>query len=99
MRRNRGACSKSASLFPLGQIAASPNALRKLSKKDIRDGICRHAQGEWGMLDSGDQHANEYALRKGGRLLSCYQSAAGVKFWIITKPDRSKTTVLLPDDY
>jgi len=32
-------------------------------------------------------------------LLSVYQSAAGITFWVLTEADRSVTTVLLPDDY
>jgi hypothetical protein len=46
-----------------------------------------------------DRKENELSLEKGFRLLSVYQSADGVKFWVITEADRSVTTVLMPEDY
>lgn len=54
--------------------------------------------GDWGNLCEEDRLANERALREGERLLSAYETAGGVTFWIITERDRSATTVLLPED-
>ena len=33
-----------------------------------------------------------------GRLMSAYLTSNGVILWIITEPDRSATTILLPED-
>lgn len=85
--------------FRLGNIVATPNALRYLTSDDILMGIRRHQAGDWGDIPKCDRQANERALRDGLRLLSVYQSAAGIRFWLITEADRSATTVLLPEDY
>lgn len=85
--------------FPLGQIVATPNALSSISPDEIERALARHAQGDWGTLSQDDWNANEQALVHGERLLSAYESAQKIKFWIITEWDRSVTTVLLPEDY
>jgi hypothetical protein len=35
----------------------------------------------------------------GGRLVSAYTTAAGVRLRVVTEADRSATTVLLADEY
>ena len=84
---------------PLGRTVATPAALGVLSQSDLVVALRRHAAGDWGDVDAHDRAANDEALMSGGRLLSVYQSAAGITFWVITEADRSVTTVLLPDDY
>ena len=86
-------------LFPLGQIVATPNALGKLTQKDIRAALRRHATGDWGELSEEDRKENEFSVEKRLRLLSSYRGENDVKFWIITEADRSSTTILLPEDY
>jgi hypothetical protein len=85
--------------FPFGRIVATPNALTQIPNDEILKALSRHLQGDWGTLDADDRNANERALKNGGRLVSAYESARGVKFWIITEADRSVTTILLPEDY
>ena len=84
---------------PLGRTVATPAALGVLSQSDLVAALRHHAAGDWGEVDAHDQAANDEALMSGSRLLSVYQSAAGITFWVITEADRSVTTVLLPDDY
>lgn len=86
-------------LFRLGRICATPNALATLSQPEILSGLQRHQAGDWGDVDQDDRQANDQALKDGTRLFSVYQSANGMKFWIITEADRRVTTVLLPQDY
>lgn len=86
-------------VFRLGRIAATPNALKCLSQKDILAGIQRHQSGDWGDISEEDAEANDRALVQGTRVLSAYGSSNGTRFWIITEADRSVTTVLLPEDY
>ena len=86
-------------LFPLGRIVATPNALENLTQEDIMPVLRRHASGDWGDLDEEDKRANDLALKNGSRLLSAYHAKNGTKFWIITEADRSVTTLLLPEDY
>ena len=38
-------------------------------------------------------------LRGGTRVLSAYELRDGTRIWIITKSDRSVTTILLPEEY
>ncbi|MBA4150142.1 MAG: hypothetical protein H0X66_18700 [Verrucomicrobia bacterium] len=85
--------------FELGQMVATPNALEHIPQDEILRAIARHQAGDWGELTKDDRKANDQALSHGGRLLSVYRSAEGVKFYIITEADRSVTTVLLPEDY
>ena len=89
----------SAAKFPLGRLVATPNALEHIPNPDILAALQRHLTGDWGDMDEHDREENELSLKEGFRLLSVYRSAKGVKFWIITEADRSRTTVLLPEDY
>ena len=85
--------------FHLGQLVATPNAMSKLTQKDIVTALIRHLDGDWGQVCEEDKRENELSLRQGFRLLSVYRGVNDTKFWIITEADRSVTTVLLPDDY
>jgi len=89
----------SSSLFPLGQIVATPGALAALDSDTILHALCRHASGDWGDLCEEDIAENALSLCQGFRLLSAYEYADKPKFWIITEADRSVTTVLLPSEY
>jgi hypothetical protein len=86
-------------IFPLGQLVATPNALAHLTREEMLIALGRHANGDWGLLEADNKAANEKALIKGTRLISAYETAGKVRFWIITEADRSATTVLLPEDY
>jgi len=85
--------------FSLGGLCATPNVLACVPNDEIQTALNRHSQGDWGALDDEDKRANDRALAEGTRLLSAYNSQAGLRFWIITEWDRSLTTVLLPEDY
>ena len=85
--------------FSLGNLVATPNAMSQLDIEDVLAGIVRHQAGDWGELGKDDRLENDLSLEKGFRLLSAYAARNGVKFWIITEGDRSRTTVLLPEDY
>ena len=87
--------------FPLGQVVATPGALRALQEAEQSPAafLDRHGTGDWGELGDADTQANERALREGLRILSAYTTSAGVKLWIITEADRSATTMLLPSEY
>lgn len=85
--------------FPIGQLVATPNALSRLLPEEILFGIVRHQSGDWGDVDKDDRKENDLSLEKGFRLFSVYNGKYGARFWIITKADRSVTTVLMPEDY
>ena len=85
--------------FSLGRCYITANALRHLAHDDVLLALRRHHAGDWGDVNEHDRQANEVALEEGMRLFSVYHSATGRKFWIITKADRTLTTVMLPEDY
>jgi hypothetical protein len=93
--------SKQKSLFSLGQVVATPGALRALEEagQNPAEFLLRHVTGDWGDLDEHDRKENELALQKGLRLFSAYQITEDVRIWVITERDRSATTILLPDEY
>jgi hypothetical protein len=88
-------------LFPLGQLLATPGALQAAHEAgdNLLRYILRHAAGDWGDLSAADIKANGEALKEGTRLLSAYHLKDGTKIWIITEWDRSATTVVLPEEY
>ena len=92
--------------FNLGQIVATPAALGALEKsgQSPEEFLNRHRSGDWGNVSPDDQRANEEAPETGARLLSAYQTKAGVKIWVITEATgddgrRASTCILLPEDY
>lgn len=92
---------KPAIRFPLGQIVATPGALRLLEHHGIGPMLllARHVQGDWGMVPPDDQIANDKALQYGGRILSSYTLGTNDVLWIITEHDKSMTTILCPSEY
>lgn len=97
----------SGPLFKLGQVVATPGALREAGDKLIIACIRRHVLGDWGAVGTEDQATNDEAVSCGLRILSAYpidpqQPCAGYganTLWIITEHDRSVTTALLPKEY
>jgi hypothetical protein len=83
--------------FPLGQIIFSASATLRLRTEEVLTALGRHGRGDWGDLLPEDALANALALQQGGRLFSAYGLGHN-RFWIITDADRSRTTVLLPED-
>jgi hypothetical protein len=84
--------------IPLGQVVLTTNAAKRLTPREIDDGLRRHASGDWGDPGPADAAENDLAVRNGGGFLSAY-GTGNRRFWIITEADRSVTTVLLPEDY
>lgn len=67
--------------------------------KHVQLSVTRHLAGDWGEVCDEDRVANEQALQEGDRLFSVYKKEGLPNLWIITEPDRSVTTALLPDEY
>jgi hypothetical protein len=77
--------AKGKKTFSLGQIVATPNALRTLTQEDIVKAIRRHLLCDWGDCCPEDWQENEFSLKEGFRLFSVYHAANGRKFWVITE--------------
>ena len=84
--------------FPLGDIVITANAEATLDPTDVRQGLSRHAAGDWGEVSAESKEDNDLSLEQGHRVMSVFLSG-GRRFWIITEADRSVTTVLMPEDY
>ena len=69
-----------------------------ISISDIYDIILRHTLGDWGNIHEEDIGLNEEAIKHGNQILSVYHIADKI-FWVITEHDRSRTTILLPEEY
>jgi hypothetical protein len=83
----------------LGRLVATPALLEAVAPADLVQAVTRHSSGDWGLGGEDDRAANDAALLYGDRILSVYETASGVRFWLITEADRSSTTALLPDEY
>lgn len=93
--------NQSAVLFPIGQIVATPGALRLMEQHQVSPItlLARHVQGDWGSLNPEDVASNNQAICQGNRILSSYFVHEDHRVWIITEWDRSVTTLLLPGEY
>jgi hypothetical protein len=85
--------------FRLGHIVITPEAQSHLTPDDVLLGIQRHQAGDWGDLDKEDKGANDRALANRTRVSSAYHAVNGIKFWLVTEPNRTTTTVSLSAVY
>lgn len=87
-------------LFPIGRVFVTPGVQRAVANQDcvLFRLLGYHQSGQWGELCEEDEQANQDALENDERLLSIY-FVNDVKLYIITEWDRSRTTILLPEEY
>ena len=87
--------------FPLGRLLTTPGAIEALevAEESSMALFARHQSGDWGDLCAEDKQANDFSVKRSGRIFSAYKLSTGVKVWVITEADRSVTTILLPDEY
>ena len=94
-------------LFRLGQILATPGALKTLDRLGVDPlslALGRHVLGDWGDLGDEDRELNNHSLANGMRIFSSYKlgkpgdDRKTETVWIITEADRSHTTLLTPDE-
>ena len=88
--------------FELGQLVVTPGATEAIGTEHIPELLTaifeKHRNGDWGDLGEEDKAANDEALETGDRIHSAYNIGEN-RIWIITEYDRSRTTVLLPEEY
>lgn len=99
--------------FSLGSLYATPEALEAFEEaeqqtKDWQNSpaetpaelFTRHECGSWGDMSQAEKEENEQAIKQGDKLHSAYKlKATGQTLWVITEADRTKTTILRPDEY
>jgi hypothetical protein len=97
---------KIVSKFQLGQIVATPAALKAIEEAGQTPAffLDMHTAGNWGEVCKGDAALNDQALVNGERLLSAYRTLKAERIWIITEAvgddgKRACTTLLTPQEY
>jgi hypothetical protein len=85
----------------LGSVIVTPKASQALNEsgQSPDEFLARHESGDWGEVGSADWKENELSLCKGFQVFSIYKLSNSEEIWIITQPDRSATTILLPEEY
>lgn len=88
-----------APLFKTGEVSATRGATMLWADGvDLTVYLNKHVIGDWAGMDSADIEENRFSIGKNLRLFTYYQTERG-RIWIITEADRSRTTVLLPEEY
>ena len=112
LSRNQSRAQSQKPLFALGELVVTPGAQDLLSQAAIHVGemLERHQRGDWGQVDQVDMRQNALGVRLGLRIRSAYGICIGSAttldgeltithldtVWIVTSPDRRRTTVYLP---
>jgi hypothetical protein len=89
-------------LFEAGSTYITHEAVTVTKKFNIHPMvlIARHVSGDWNGMSEENQQANIHAVEHGeGRIFSSYELPDDSKIWVVTESDRSKTTILLPEEY
>ena len=83
----------------LGSVIVTPKASRALEEagQSPDEFLSRHESGDWG--EAGYAVGNDLSQYIGVRVYSIYKLSTGEEIWIITQPDRSATTIMLPEEY
>ena len=85
-------------LFELGRIVGTDGANEAIPSEAMLAALKRHRTGDWGDVSLESAQENGLALKNGGRLISVYLHG-GIRFWVVTDSKRSRTTVLLPEEF
>jgi hypothetical protein len=86
--------------FKLGAVVATQRVREVFSGPYLASCVARHASGDWGELTEEERRLNDLALEQGGPLVSFYRHPVGGRgLYIITTADKSKTTILLLEEY
>ncbi len=96
-----GVLERKRKKLELGAVFVTPKASRALMEagESADEFLARHESGDWGEVGSADWKENGLSLCKGFRVFSIYTLSTSEAIWIITQPDRSATTILLPEEY
>jgi len=86
--------------FEPGEIIATDAVQEKLGKMGMLLAVMRHLSCNWGEVSEQQRAQNETSFETGqGQIRSSYTTMFGVEYWVVTKADRSSTTILLPEEY
>lgn len=91
----------SGTKFDPGELGITKGVAEQVPWKDVEHALQRHVQGDWGDTCEEDAAQNDWILTNNAkrRLFSVFSTSGDQTLWIITKADRSATTVTLPEEY
>jgi hypothetical protein len=95
-QKDLGGFARDLQKFPLGEVMITPEAATVLSADEISKAVARHGRGDWGNVDSETRRENEGGIDYSRlAITSRYQSEECISFWVMTKPERKQTVVML----
>jgi predicted transcriptional regulator len=65
----------------------------------VQTSLDRYRRGDWGEMTEGDKQLNDISEETGRLVLASYEADILPEIWIMTSPDRTYSTVMLPDEY
>jgi len=86
-------------MYRLGMVVLTPAVRTRLTDTDIAAALLKHLGKVCGDDDHRRNHSRRWPRADGCRLLSASYAADGTSFWIVSESDRSRTTVMLPQEY
>lgn len=87
-------------IFPLGQLTMTPGARKSLTGRDLLDALLRYMRGlSCAFTNDGNQFHFALFASKGSRIIGTYRASNGRKFLLVTEADRSRTTVMLAEEF
>ena len=89
--------------FDLGKLNTTEKINNKIKENKnfmdfLRECLNKHVKGDWGFIDYNDRKNNEKALINNSQIISKYSEERYPTIKIITKGDRSLTTILFSDE-
>lgn len=87
--------------IPLGTLRLSRGVAELVQQGtlDPTHFLVRHIAGDWGEVSDYGRKCNDAALHSGRRLFSSYRITASIDLRIVTESDRSRTTLMLPQEF
>ena len=91
---------RSRTQFALGQVRMTRGAAAFATTGERPfPFLAQHQQGDWLAVSAEDAPENAFSVMCGFRILSAYTLRDGTRIWILIEPNRSATTILLPEEY
>lgn len=84
--------------FPTGEVVITARARELLRQQDVDEALRRHVHGDWGAVAESVKRENEQAVQTAGGVISEYEDANGIPFYVITQPGWAYTLILLRDE-
>jgi hypothetical protein len=101
MTVSAGVPERKRNKLELGSVIVTLKVSRALEEagQSPDEFLARHESGDRGEAGYAAWTGNGLSLCKGVQVHSIYKLSTGEEIWIITQPDRSATTILLPEEY